>query len=312
MCEATSNTNRQHKDRLFKKVFDNKEYLLSLYNAINDTDYSNPDDVEINTIEDFIYMSMKNDVSFLIQDALNLYEHQSSQNPNMALRGFLYFAELYKGMITGNKDIYSSEILPLPTPQFIVFYNGTAEEPDESYVRMSDAFTGRIAGAPALDCTARMLNINYGHNKELMNKCKRLRDYSIIIQRIRDNHKSGMTNAQAIDKAVDDCIKDGILVDILEKHRLEVTQVLLTEYDETLHINNEKDISFNKGKLEGLNEGIQKGHKEGIKEGEKKGIAIGLLKAIQNLMKNENKTFEEACSILEIMPDEQEKYRKQL
>ena len=249
---SENSTNRQYKDRLFKKVFSTKEDLLSLYNAINGTDYDNPDDVEINTVEDFIYMSMKNDVSFLIYDVMNLYEHQSSPNPNMAFRGFLYLAELYRGMFENHKDLYSSRLIPLPTPQFIVFYNGQADAPDESFINMSDAFAGEIVGEPALECRARLLNVNYGHNKELMEKCKRLHDYSALIQRIRGNIAAGMDNKTAIDEAVNSCIKDGILLDILQQHRLEVTQVLLTEYDEKLHIDNEKNISHEEGISEGV------------------------------------------------------------
>lgn len=256
--------NREYKDRLFKKVFESKEDLLSLYNAINGTDYDNPDDIEVNTIEEFIYMNMKNDVSFLIYDVMNLYEHQSSRNANMPLRGFFYMAELYKGMFGNHKDLYSSKMINLPTPQFLVFYNGDANEPDEKYQYLSDAFVGKISGEPAIDCKARMLNINYGHNKELMKKCKRLREYAVLVKYVKDNIVSGMANDLAIDKAIDDCIKEGILEDILVKHRLEVTDMLLTEYDEQLHIDNEKGISFEEGKAEGLAKGKEEGRTEEI------------------------------------------------
>ena len=249
------NTNRIYKDRLFKKVFGTKEDLLSLYNAVNNSNYDNPDDVEINTVEDFIYMGMKNDVSFLIYDVLNLYEHQSTDNPNMALRGFLYMADLYKGLFKEHKDLFSSKRIPLPTPQFIVFYNGGEVEPDESYIKMSDAYVGEISGVPALDCVARVLNINYGHNKQLMDKCRKLHEYSLLIQKIRTNLNLGMIRQEAINLAVEESIKEGILVELLKKHRLEVTDMLLTEYDELEHISNEKSISFEEGKAEGRAEG---------------------------------------------------------
>lgn len=252
---SDSNTNRLYKDRLFKRVFETKEDLLSLYNAVNNTDYDNPDDVEINTVEDFIYMGMKNDVSFLIYDVLNLYEHQSTDNPNMALRGFMYMAELYKGLFKEHKDLYSSKRIPLPTPQFIVFYNGGDNDPDESLIKMSDAYAGEISGSPALECIARVLNINYGHNKQLMDKCKKLHEYSILVQKIKLYLNQGMTRKDAIAKAVDEAIKEGILAELLEKHRLEVTDMLLTEYDELEHISNEKSISFAEGKAEGREEG---------------------------------------------------------
>lgn len=247
-------TNREYKDRLFKKVFSTKEDLLSLYNAINNTSYDNPDDIEINTIEDYIYMGMKNDVSFLLYDAMNLYEHQSTDNPNMPLRGFLYLAKLYEKLFANHKDIYSSKLIMLPTPQFLVFYNGDDSEPDEKYMYMSDAFSCNITGKPALECRARMLNINFGHNKELMQKCKRLRDYATVIQKVKEYLEADGLE-MAVDKAIQYCIENKILDDILLAHRMEVRDMLLAEYNEKLHIDNEKEISFEAGEKEGLAKG---------------------------------------------------------
>ena len=88
--------NREHKDRLFKIIFQEKSDLLCLYNAINGTTYDNPDDLTITTMEDVIYISMKNDVSFLVDCRMNLYEHQSTYNPNMPLRGMFYFSKYSK------------------------------------------------------------------------------------------------------------------------------------------------------------------------------------------------------------------------
>ena len=101
------NTQRNYKDRLFVSVYKEKKELLALYNAINGSDYKNPDDLIVNTIEDVIYLGMKNDVSFIIDTKMNLYEHQSSWNPNMPLRGLFYFAMLYKGYIALKEmDLY--------------------------------------------------------------------------------------------------------------------------------------------------------------------------------------------------------------
>ena len=138
--EKNGIVNRNYKDRLFKLVFEKKEDLLQLYNAINDTDYDNPDDIEVNTLEDVVYMGMKNDISFLITDVLNLYEHQSTFSPNMPLRGLLYFARLYQKIVGNEKKIYSGRLIELPYPQFVVFYNGTAQEPKRMELKLSDAF----------------------------------------------------------------------------------------------------------------------------------------------------------------------------
>ena len=243
--------NNKYKDRLFKKVFEGKEAILSLYNAVNGSDYSNPDDIEINTIDDFVYMGMKNDVSFLFTDVLNLYEHQSTYNPNMPLRGLLYLSRLYQKILGNTSDIYSSTLLRIPTPQFIVFYNGTTKEPDIRELKLSDSFEGISAFEPCLECKAIMLNINYGHNKELMDKCNKLREYAIFVYYVRENLAKRIEQVDAINAAADRCIQEGILKELLETNRNEVVAMLLSEYNEALHIQNEKNISYDEGKAEG-------------------------------------------------------------
>ncbi len=261
--------NSKHKDRLFKKIFESKENLLSLYNAVNGTNHDNPDDIKINTLEDFIYIGFKNDVSFLIANVMNLYEHQSTINPNMPLRGFLYFAKLYSKLFKYHADLYSSRQIPLPMPQFIIFYNGEENEADRSIMKMSDAFSGELKENAALECTATLLNINYGHNKELMQKCRKLEEYAILINKIRENTKAGMTNEEAIDKAVDDCIELGVLSDILETHRAEAKTMIMQEYYEELHMKNEKAISYEDGLNDGIKQGIRQGEAERQKLEEK-------------------------------------------
>lgn len=245
--ELNETVNREYKDRFFKKVFSTKEALLSLYNAVNGTDYDNPEDIEINTIEDFLFMSMKNDVSFFFTDTINLYEHQSTSNPNIHFRGLIYMAKLYQKLFLENRDFYGSRLVEIPTPQFVVFYNGTADEPDFSELRLSDAFRGKGRFDPALECKAIVLNINYKHNKDLMEKCEELRDYAILISKIRSNRDSGAPLGDAIDKAITECIEEGVLRDLLQAHRMEARDMLFTEYNEQAHIKNEKEISYEDG-----------------------------------------------------------------
>ena len=212
----------KYKDVLFRRVFREKEDLLDLYNAINGTSYADPNLLEINTLEDALFMSMKNDKSFIIASTINLYEHQSTNNPNMPIRGLLYFARLYEGYIAKNRlDIYGTKKIMLPTPHFIVFYNGSDEMPDEKIIKLSDSF---IRGKndkifPELECYVRILNINYGHNEETLNACKRLSDYSQFIHIVGENLKSGVTNEIAVSAAIDYCIEHDILSDILLKAR---------------------------------------------------------------------------------------------
>ncbi|WP_455951025.1 hypothetical protein [Eubacterium sp.] len=181
--------NRNHKDRVFCMIFGYEKYkgnLLDLYNALNGTNYTNPDELEINTMENVLYMSMKNDVSCIIANNMALYEHQSTWNPNMPLRGFLYFADLYnKYVSTGSLGIYREKLVKLPTPQYYVFYNGSANMPDRQLLRLSDAFM-EPPRQGEFEWTATVLNINYGHNKKLLSNCKTLSEYAILIKTINE------------------------------------------------------------------------------------------------------------------------------
>lgn len=217
--------NREYKDRLFKLIFREKKDLLELYNAINDTDYDNPEDIEVNTLEDVVYMGMKNDVSFLITDVLNLYEHQSTFSPNLPLRGLLYF-------IMGQRKNQSVRCFV-----YVISFPEWSNKEE------------------ALQCQAVVLNINLGYNSDIMKKCKKLQEYAQFIACVRDYLAKGMAIEEAIDTAVNVCIRNGILEELLRKHREEVCAVLLTEYDEQAHIESEREIALQEGEAIGLKKG---------------------------------------------------------
>ena len=264
MGNMKDSVNTQYKDRLFKRIFKKKKDLLELYNAVNNTNYDNPEELEVNTLEDAVYMRMKNDVSFVIKDVLNLYEHQSTFSPNLPLRGLFYFSSLYKKMIGGRGDIYSRRMIALPYPQFIVFYNGTEKEPARQVLELSDAFPEWADKEnAALQCRAVVVNINLGYNMELMEKCKMLREYAQFIAIIREYLADGREVDDAVDVAITECIRQGILEQILREEREEVRSMILTEYDEQAHIKSEKEISYEEGKAEGLKAGREEGREEG-------------------------------------------------
>ena len=179
--------NRTYKATLFHKLFgQNKENALCLYNAMNGTNYTLEDDFEYTMLEDVVYMKAKDDVSFMVGTSLNLYEHQSTYNPNMPLRGLLYFSSLYRKMIAENERLYSTTMLKIPNPKFVVFYNGKSErvKNDVEKLRLSDAFFEKDETGE-FEWTATMVNINIGHNKELFKRCKVLEQYSIFVDRVR-------------------------------------------------------------------------------------------------------------------------------
>lgn len=250
--------NRKYKDVLFRHLFRDKNDLLELYNALNGSTYTDPEALEVVTLEDVIFMKMKNDLSFIIGNSINLYEHQSNWNPNMPLRGLLYFAQQFDGLITARgDDIYGRKLIVLPTPMYIVFYNGLGMNTDNVMLHMSDAFpTGR--GSGCLECTCEVLNINRGYNKPLMEKCHRLWEYSEFSSEIEKNIKSGMDRKEAVETAIDTCIEKDILRDILIREKSEVLHMLLTEYNEKKHLKNTY--------REGVEDGLAKGREEKLKE----------------------------------------------
>ena len=253
--------NRSYKDRLFKIIFEDKKELLSLYNALTGKNYQNPDELEINTIDDVIYMHLKNDMSFILDDWQNLFEQQSTFNPNQPLRGFFYFADLYKVKYFGKK-IYSTRLLKIPTPQYIVFYNGTTNMPDRKELRLSDAFQ-QPTEQPDIEVVAHMLNINYGHNKELMERCRKLKEYAQFIDIIRHylRENKQWSNEQAISKAIDDCIQNNILRDILQKERLRVMASILSEFDEVGYKEMIRQEAYEDAYEDAYEEGVEYGVK---------------------------------------------------
>ena len=283
--------NRTYKDRLFRLLFSDKQTLLELYNALNQTHYTDPEDLELTTLDDVLYMKMKNDVSMLISSHLCLYEHQSTLNPNMPLLGLLYFAELYR-QIAGSKHLYSTRLISLPTPVYFVFYNGNQEIGEEKVLRLSDAFQHGNEHSK-MELEAHMININYGHNKELMEQCRTLRDYSILVSKIKFYGQT-MDLTGAIRQAIEECIAEGVLRDFLMKRRSEVVNSLLTEYDEERVLADLSREFYEDGESAGIQKGIQKGLQEGIPQGENKKLIEQIKKKLQK-----SKTAEQIADELE-------------
>ena len=266
--QSTPSAHRRYKDQLFRFIFQEKQDLLELYNAVNGTDYQNPQELIINTLEDVVYIGMKNDISFLIGGTMNLYEHQSSRNPNMPLRGLLYFARIYDNYVEEHQlAVHSSVLQHLLLPRYLIFYNGSEGEPDKKELSLQDAFTVNSSSEmPCLDCRATLLNINYGHNKDLMKKCRKLEEYAIFVETVREMLLSGMDRDQAVHHAVDECIRLGVLKDILTKNRNEVVDMILTTFNQELHDKTEREAAYLSGKTAGKAEGKIEGRAEGKAE----------------------------------------------
>lgn len=250
--------NRRYKDVLFRRLFRDKKDLLDLYNALNGSTYTDFEALEVVTLEDVIFMKMKNDLSFIIGSSINLYEHQSSWNPNMPLRGLIYFARQFEGLVSSRgDDLYGKKAIEIPTPVYIVFYNGRGMNTDNVMLYLSDSFSaGR--GSGCLECTCEVLNINRGYNGALMERCRRLWEYSEFSSEIEENIKNGMNRKEAVETAMDACIERGILSDILIREKAEVLHMLLTEYDEKKHLRNTYREGVEAGREEKLRELVEK------------------------------------------------------
>ena len=228
VSEKIPAANRQYKDTVFRMLFSEKENLLSLYNAVTGNAYQNADDLKIVTLENAIYMGMKNDLAFMLETNIYLYEHQSTLNPNIPLRDLIYIGIEYQQYVD-DKSLYSSRLQKIPAPKFMVFYNGTDAVDDRVELRLSNAYE-HLAGEPALELKVLMLNVNEGHNQELMEQCQTLQEYASYVARVR-KYTSEMNLNDAVARAIDECIKEGILVEFLRKNRSEVKMVSILEYD---------------------------------------------------------------------------------
>lgn len=255
--------NRIYKDTLFRLLFNDRKNLLSLYNAVNHTSYTNEEYLEINTLENAIYLKVKNDVSFVLNFYLNLYEHQASLNPNMPLRDLFYVSDLLQA-ITADKNIYSSTLISIPTPRFVVFYNGASEMPEKMVLRLSDSFSHREE-EPELELKVVVYNINKGMNQDLLESCQTLKEYAQFVQIFRKNLRQ-YEKETAAKITIDTCITKNVLSDFLKKHRGEAMAMCLYEYDEEKHMEMERREHYERGLAEGKEEGERTGKREGKRE----------------------------------------------
>ena len=248
----------KYKDRLFSFLFGNeehKDWTLSLYNAVNGSSYTDADQINITTIRQVLYLGMHNDVSFMISGEMNMYEQQSTHNPNMPLRMLQYAGNLYEKDITiRGRNKYSKTLIDLPVPKLVVFYNGTDEEPDEKILSLSDAFPPDKRNESDIEVRVRMININKGHSAGMMAACEPLNEYAWIVDQVRLLEKDVGLDA-AIDQAIDNMPGEYLIKPFMEAHRAEVKSMLLTEYNEAKQM----ELFKEEGRREGRREGRQEG-----------------------------------------------------
>ena len=304
--------NRNYKDTVFRMLFSDRKNLLSLYNAVNQTDYRNPEELEIVTLENAIYMGMKNDLAFIMDTNLYLYEHQSTYNPNMPLRDLFYICSEYQKLVD-KKSLYSSTLQKIPAPNFIEFYNGSTAIADCTELRLSSAFE-HLLGEPKLELIVTVLNVNEGHNADLMQHCNTLNEYAQYVARVR-LYAADMSLDQAVERAVDECIREGILAEFLTCNRNEVISMSIFEYDKELEEKKLRKAEYEAGFSEGekygheagFSEGEKHGHETGFSEGEKYGIELNSIETARRMLQFQEFSLEKIAAISGLPLDEVKK-----
>ena len=293
----TVKATKKYKDTIFRMLFENKENLLSLYNAMNHKNYTDADALQVVTLENSIYMGMKNDLAFILDMNLYLYEHQSTYNPNMPLRDLFYISNEYQKLVV-QKSLYSSVLQKIPAPKFVVFYNGMKEIEDISEFRLSSAYECQTDD-PDLELRVTVLNVNEGHNQELMEHCQTLKEYAQYVAKVRKYTSLGeLSLEEAVECAVEECIKEGILAEFLIQNRAEVISMSIFEYNK-----DEEEKKLRKAEFEaGREAGIEEGRIVGIEEGRMSGLEEGRMELLKQQIQrklSKGKSIDEIAEELE-------------
>ena len=284
--------NRKYKDTVFRMLFSDKENLLSLYNAVSGKVYTNSEELEIVTLENAIYMGMKNDLAFIINTNIFLYEHQSTYNPNMPLRDLLYIASEYQKLVD-NQSLYSSTIQKIPAPNFVVFYNGIKETEDCQIHCLSEAFEN-LSGEPQLELKVKVLNVNEGHNQILMEQCRILKEYAQYVALVR-RYLVERSLDDAVNQAVGECIQKGILADFLRKNQVEVIRVSIFEYNKEIEERKLRQAEFEAGKIAGRNQ-------------ERKIAVSAVLRLAEKFHLSKEEAIQQLCEGMDMTQEEAQKW----
>ena len=289
-----NNGNREYKSDVISMMLQMPEYALDVYNAMNDSVYTDPDMIQIMRLENGISLSVRNDASFFISNYLNLYEHQSTYSPNAPLRFLIYLTNLLKTTIR-KRNLYSRKRVQIATPHFAVFYNGTEKRPEKEVLKLSDAFINQT-DTPEIELTVTVYNINPDNNTQLLEKSKVLSGYMIFVNRVRENldrQKKSEQNTRfltseyneaehddtelmedleaAINEAIDHCIEHHIMEKFFRENRSEVTKSMVLDYTWERREELIRAEEYEDGRREGIEIGRAEGEKRGRIEGEKLG-----------------------------------------
>ena len=294
---------KKYRDSLFRDYFNNKSRLLSLCNALLDSNFTEEEDIIINTLDGVFFSEVKNDLSCLIQNRLIvIIEHQSTVNENMPLRMYFYLNELFRKYIADKKEsLYKTKLIPLPKPEFFVLYNGHRKETGSRVLRLSNAF-GREKSPLELEVT--LYNMNDPANETMVRKSLPLDNYCFFIENVTKREAAGMSRNEAIEETIKYCIEHNIMRDYLMEKRKEVFKMIDFEFN----LEEAKKVWKEEAREEGHSEGRAEGKAEGRAEGRAEGKTEERLSSIRNIMQTLNLTVQQAMEALKIPPEEQTVY----
>ena len=249
-----SNGNREYKSDVFSMLMEDKNNALSVYNVLNGTNLTNPDEVEIQTLDKGVSLTVRNDAAFVVDASLSVYEHQSTVCPNMPVRNLVYYTTIVSEYLR-KKNIFGRKLVKIPVPKFVVFYNGDEDQPSEYEMKLSDAFEKKVEN-PELELVCKVYNINFGKNKDILDRCQILREYMTFVDYVRFYHKEQNFEdlCIAINRAIDRCINEGVLKDFLQKNRAEVIKVTQLDYTFDRQVMLEREDAREEGREEGREE----------------------------------------------------------
>ena len=308
MTEKKDNVTSKFKDNVFCMLYRDKRNLLELYNALNNSAYTNVDDLQVTTLNGGSYMKYKNDASFLLCMSLYMFEQQSSKNPNMPLRFLHYVSDVFRELFS-NSMLHRRSMIKIPVPHFVTFYNGLEKWVDkEGELKLSDMYEIPVDD-PELELKVRVININ--EDVHILNKCKTLRDYMTFVNKVRFKMGTEGDDVRvAVTEAMDECIEEDILVDFFEQHREEGVEVSIYDYDEeevrrVLAEEYAQEVAqgmaqelVGKATKEAAEKAFAEGEQSGIYKGEHRGEQLKIINQIIKKVKK-SKTLETIASELE-------------
>lgn len=284
-----SNGNREYKSDVFSMLMEDKNNALAVYNVLNGTNLTNPDEVEIQTLDKGVSLTVRNDAAFVVDASLSVYEHQSTVCPNMPVRNLIYYTTIVSEYLK-KKNIFGRKLVKIPVPKFVVFYNGDEQQPPEYEMKLSDAYEKKVDN-PELELVCKVYNINFGKNKDILDRCQILREYMTFVDYVRFYHKEQNFEdlCIAINRAIDRCINEGVLKDFLQKNRAEVIKVTQLDYTFDRQVMLEREDAREEGREEG-------------REEERELVAVKMVKAkkpVEEIMQFTNLSREEVLKLYE-------------